>query len=153
MRSIAKKIFMIGYLAIWCSTCFAQNTAEPIANPAPAVTVSETKSATTERAPSPPVGTSSRVNWLSSLEFALSAAVLVFGLILFVAEFLIIKQTSFSPDQSTKLVALTLIIVATLFIITAGFHSEQIAPAMGLFGTVAGYLLGRTQNSGTDDKS
>jgi hypothetical protein len=39
--------------------------------------------------------------------------------------------------------AVTLIIVGTLFAITAGFDSNQIAPAMGLFGTIAGYLLGK----------
>ena len=37
----------------------------------------------------------------------------------------------------------TLILVGTLFAITAGFSAEDIGPALGLFGTVAGYLLGR----------
>lgn len=82
---------------------------------------------------------------MNSLEFSLSASVLVFGALLFIAELVVIRSAKYSPDQSTKLLAVTLIIVATLFIITAGFSSEQIAPAMGLFGTVAGYLLGRAQ--------
>jgi hypothetical protein len=106
-----------------------------------------------EKNAGPKIGTQSRFNWMSSYEFALSSIVLIFGALLFAAELAIIKFTRYSPDQSTKLVAVTLIIVATLFIITAGFSSEQIAPAMGLFGTVAGYLLGRSQNEVTIDKS
>jgi hypothetical protein len=41
----------------------------------------------------------------------------------------------------------TLIIIGTLFFITAGFDSTQIAPALGLFGTIAGYLLGKTRHA------
>jgi len=36
-----------------------------------------------------------------------------------------------------------LVIISTFFVITAGFGNEQIAPAIGLFGTDVGYLLGR----------
>ena len=49
--------------------------------------------------------------------------------------------------------AVTLIVVSSLFIITAGYSSEQIAPAMGLFGTIAGYLLGRYQETKGDEVS
>lgn len=98
----------------------------------------------------PRVGQSKRIDWLSSLEFSLSISVLVFGTLVFLAELFVIKAGLYPPNDSTKLLTVTLIIVATLFIITAGFSSEQIAPAMGLFGTVAGYLLGRTQSSTTE---
>ena len=43
-------------------------------------------------------------------------------------------------------ILITLIITATLFLITAGYDNNQIAPAIGLFGTVAGYLLGKSVN-------
>jgi len=32
-------------------------------------------------------------------------------------------------------------------LITAGYSNDQIAPAVGLLGTIAGYLLGRIQHS------
>ena len=54
-----------------------------------------------------------------------------------------VKFNTFQPEQTIRLLAVTLIVISTLFIITAGFDSEQIAPAMGLFGTIAGYILGR----------
>jgi len=36
-----------------------------------------------------------------------------------------------------------MIIVGSLILISSGYSSNQIGPAMGLFGTVAGYLIGR----------
>ena len=84
--------------------------------------------------------------WRSDSETFLSGIVLIFGVLLFIAELLVINAGKYNADQSTKLIAVTLIIVGTIFIITAGFSSNQIAPAMGLFGTVAGYLLGRSQH-------
>lgn len=91
----------------------------------------------------PKTGKSSSVGWLSSLELWLSLSVLCFGLITLAIEITVIKSGAFKPDDSIKLLAVTLIVISTLFIITAGFDSEQIAPAMGLFGTVAGYMLGK----------
>ena len=96
-----------------------------------------------EKMGSPKMGKSSEVIWLTSLEFWMSFSVLCFGIVILVIEGLMIKFNTFQPEQTIKLLAITLIVISTLFIITAGFDSEQIAPAMGLFGTIAGYILGR----------
>ena len=96
-----------------------------------------------EKKTAPKTGKSSPVGWFSSLELWLSLSVLCFGLITLAIEITVIKAGTFKPDDSIKLLAVTLIVISTLFIITAGFDSEQIAPAMGLFGTVAGYMLGK----------
>jgi hypothetical protein len=34
-----------------------------------------------------------------------------------------------------------LIIITSLFLVVAGYNNEQIAPVIGLLGTIAGYLL------------
>lgn len=96
-----------------------------------------------QKQPTPKAGVSTAVGWMSSLELWLSVSVLLFGLITLLIEISVIKSGDFKPDDSIKLLAVTLIVISTLFIITAGFDSEQIAPAMGLFGTVAGYMLGK----------
>jgi hypothetical protein len=49
-------------------------------------------------------------------------------------------------SQSLKYLSVSLIIVGSLFLVTAGYGNSQIAPIIGLLGTVAGYLLGRTQS-------
>ena len=104
-----------------------------------------------QKNPAPQTGKSSTVGWLSSFEFWMSFSVLSFGMLVFLVEIALVKLTKFQPEQTIKLLAVTLIVISTLFIITAGFDSEQIAPAMGLFGTIAGYMLGR--NSGKHEEA
>ncbi|CAB3744738.1 hypothetical protein LMG27174_07245 [Paraburkholderia rhynchosiae] len=43
--------------------------------------------------------------------------------------------------------SLTLVVVGILFSMTAGFDAQTVAPAIGLLGTIAGYLLGRKDDS------
>lgn len=80
---------------------------------------------------------------LSQYEFWLSAEVLIFGFAVLVAEFLLLRRAKVTAEEALRVCAVSLIIIGTLFAITAGFDSNQIAPAMGLFGTIAGYLLGK----------
>jgi hypothetical protein len=58
----------------------------------------------------------------------------------------VFPATSFLTQRETwagLAVALVLIVNGTLFLVTAGYNAEQITPALGLLGTVAGYMLGR----------
>jgi len=80
---------------------------------------------------------------LSQYEFWLSAEVLIFGFAVLVAEFLLLRRAKLTAEETLRVYAVSLIIIGTLFAITAGFDSNQIAPAMGLLGTIAGYLLGK----------
>lgn len=80
---------------------------------------------------------------LSSFEFWLSLEVLVFGAIVVGVEYVLLRSKRVRPEDTLRVYGVTLIIIGTLFAITAGFDGNQIAPALGLFGTIAGYLLGR----------
>jgi len=93
--------------------------------------------------PSSGAGAVKTKTFLSDFEFWLSAEILLFGLGVIVIEFLLLRKARVSAEEALRVYAVTLIIVGTLFAITAGFDSNQIAPAMGLFGTIAGYLLGK----------
>ena len=82
-------------------------------------------------------------------QVVLSLGVLVFGLCLSVAEVYMTKQgEGWDPQRSTQLLGITVIIVAGMFLITAGYSENQIASMMGLLGAIAGYLLGRTEGGG-----
>jgi glycerol uptake facilitator-like aquaporin len=48
------------------------------------------------------------------------------------------------PEDVTRPVIVIAVIFSTLILVTAGYSNDQIAPAFGLFGTIVGYLLGRT---------
>ena len=51
-----------------------------------------------------------------------------------------------------RIYVITIIVFGTLAIVAAGYSSEQVAPVMGLFGTIAGYILGRSERRDTPDE-
>ena len=48
------------------------------------------------------------------------------------------------PNMILRPFGTILIIVAAVFLVVAGYTEEQIAPVIGLLGTIAGYILGRS---------
>lgn len=88
-------------------------------------------------------------HFLSQPEFLLAVAVLVFGLTCLIFQFLLFYRRQSAEAELTKMTTVTLVVTGTLFVISAGFDNSQIAPAMGLFGTMIGYLLGRSEKSGS----
>ena len=80
----------------------------------------------------------------SNVEIALTIGILIFGTLLMGFEMLLVfKQPGWSTDATLKLLGLTLVVTAGLFLIVAGFDQIQIASMMGLLGSLAGYLLGK----------
>lgn len=75
----------------------------------------------------------------------LSVSVLLFGLLVCTLLTIAMKSKSAKLLESTftKLVGLTVVITAGVFLICAGYSQSQIATMMGLLGTIAGYLLGK----------
>ena len=82
---------------------------------------------------------------ISSMEFWMSAMVLLFGLLVFLFEYLVLTKNhvKITSYNILSIFSITLIVIGTMFLLTSAYSVRQIAPAMGLFGTIAGYLLGR----------
>jgi len=93
-----------------------------------------------------------REKGISSFEFGLDIIVLGFGILIIMLEIYLVKINKIEPENVVKFVTVTLIIIATLFLITAGYNNDQIAPAMGLLGTIAGYLLGKSNSPSPQNK-
>jgi len=92
---------------------------------------------------------------LGTRDFMLAIALLVFGLAVLLVQFLQLRNSAeLTADAVMRQTVVTLIVIGTLLMIALGLSSEQIAPALGLFGTIAGYLLGRpnqaAQQAGKD---
>lgn len=86
----------------------------------------------------------------SQQELYLSLGVLGFGILMAGLETVIIAKAQRGWDgAAVRVMGLTLVIVAGLFLITAGYSQDQIAPMIGLLGTVAGYLLGKGEGVGS----
>ena len=76
-------------------------------------------------------------------EIAFSCSVLVFGLALVGAVSFLAIRGKLSEASAFKLIGLTVVVTAAVFVIPAGFSQNQMTPLMGLLGAVAGYLLGK----------
>jgi|SRR5688572_13776807 hypothetical protein len=86
--------------------------------------------------------------WSVTDAMTISSAVLIFGLIaICITAWLLRRERNSLIILRT--VATTLIITFAVFLIVAGYSDQQIAPAMGLLGTIAGYLLGKDANAET----
>ncbi len=82
----------------------------------------------------------------STTEIYLSLAVLLFGLIILGLQIgIMFKVGKGWGSNSIRITGITLVIVSGLFLITAGYTQDQIAPMIGLLGTIAGYLLGKSE--------
>lgn len=80
--------------------------------------------------------------WDKQTVLTLSIAILIFGLFaLFIVTYLL-KTKPLSPILLPAF-ALPLIIISAIFLVVTGYSQEQIAPVIGLLGSIAGYLLGR----------
>ena len=81
-----------------------------------------------------------------------ASAIVVLSLFVIFASYFLRKNAGFSEEGVIRLVSLILIVSGTLFLVTLGYRAEQIAPALGILGTIAGYMLGRATKQDDDDK-
>jgi len=54
------------------------------------------------------------------------------------------KNPKLKAEEALRIFGVTVILIGALITTVAGYSSHDIAPVVGLFGTVAGYLLGRS---------
>ncbi|MBX9814320.1 MAG: hypothetical protein A4S12_07755 [Proteobacteria bacterium SG_bin5] len=87
-------------------------------------------------------------NYLTSREFIISVMVLAFGLLMAAAGIYMKRATEMESNDIIRFMALIIVVIGTLFLVASGYSAVDIAPALGLLGTIAGYLLGRSSKSG-----
>jgi hypothetical protein len=87
--------------------------------------------------------TRSKADWWSVTDaMTISSSVLIFGcVIILLATYLLHKGKN--ADDVLKLFGTLVTIISAVFLVVAGYTDTQIAPVIGLLGTIAGYLLGR----------
>jgi hypothetical protein len=90
--------------------------------------------------------------FLNNKEFWLGVIVLFLLFAILIIEALVIKNRNFTDEASIRLLIVTIVLIGSLFLFVSGYSDKQIAPAFGLFGTICGYLLGRS-NTATKEKN
>lgn len=88
---------------------------------------------------------------LTDKETLLAYSLLGFGLCVLMIQFIQLSRQAgkIRPNDIMLVYSVTLIIVGTMFLIVTGITGSQLAPALGLFGTMIGYLLGRNEKPGS----
>ena len=84
-------------------------------------------------------------NPIDQVSFWLAMLFLAFGVLVIVLQLLALSRVAhLTADDVVKNCALTLVVIASVVLLIAGYNSQQLGPVFGLFGTMIGYVLGRT---------
>lgn len=73
--------------------------------------------------------------------------VLLFGAAAIIAESWLIRNhiSIWTPTTITRLLGLTIVVVAGVFLVAGGYDLEKSAPVLTILGSIAGYLIGRSR--------
>ncbi|MFA0812350.1 hypothetical protein [Microbulbifer epialgicus] len=78
-----------------------------------------------------------------ALSFYSSISILAFGVIFVLIMACLINKGK-NPGDVLRACGTILIVISAIYLIVAGYSEDQIAPVIGLLGTIAGYILGKS---------
>ncbi len=79
----------------------------------------------------------------SVTEQGLTLIIFAFGLIA-LALFYFLLRSGHATPYLMRIYVIIILIFGTLLVVSSAYSTDQIAPVVGFFGTIAGYLLGRS---------
>lgn len=82
----------------------------------------------------------------------LSYVVVGFGVFVLLCITYLIQKNK-QPDILLRPFGTILIVIGAVFLIVAGYSEKQIAPVIGLLGTIAGYILGKESKEKSETDS
>jgi hypothetical protein len=84
-------------------------------------------------------------NPIANPQFWLTMVIIACGLVFVAGQIYFLKTLkTLSADDVIRNCSITIVVVVATILIVAGYNSQQTAQASGLFGTIIGYLLGRS---------
>jgi hypothetical protein len=90
---------------------------------------------------------------ISDTDYKTGLWILGFGGIVLLCEMFLVSFLKFDSDNAIKLITITLVITGLLFMTTLSLAGDAIAPAIGLLGTIVGYLMGKYQSQAEKQNS
>lgn len=85
-------------------------------------------------------------SFFSSAQTEFTLVIMAFGVMAFVI-FLLLARTERATPLFIRLYVVMVLVVGTLLVVSSSFSTQQIAPVVGFFGTLAGYLLGKGEKA------
>jgi hypothetical protein len=76
-------------------------------------------------------------------EIKLTIVIFVFGLLALGIYYFLLKSDRSTPD-ALRLYVIMILVFGTLLVVSSSYSTDQIAPVVGFFGTIAGYLVGKS---------
>jgi hypothetical protein len=83
-------------------------------------------------------------------ELRLTVIILFFGLVAIAVYYALLRHERATP-YALRIFVIIILIFGTLLVVSSAYSTDQIAPVVGFFGTIAGYLLGRTERNSHDE--
>jgi len=100
----------------------------------------------------PPQATQGQIQMMSGpslpISYWIPVFLIIFGCLIIWVQYKYLLTVKPNPDVSLPSFSLTLIITGTLVLVSTGMNEKILGTAVGLFGTIAGYVLGRATHSG-----
>jgi CHASE2 domain-containing sensor protein len=90
--------------------------------------------------------------WTQELVRFLAMSVLGFSCAAMLLATALLWRSSASPQYILKIFGLITILGFSALLLVVGYNNEQLTPIIGLFGAIAGYLLGKDTKAHPDDK-
>ena len=87
--------------------------------------------------------------WSPQLVQFLVIALLGFACIGLIMATALLWRSSAPPQHVLKIFGLIIILTFSALLLVVGYNNEQLTPIVGLFGAIAGYLLGKDSKAGT----
>lgn len=81
--------------------------------------------------------------WSETSVRYLSQSILVFTFLTLLLASLLLWRKNSPPQQIVKVFGLLVILGLSSLLLVVGYSNEQLTPIVGLFGAIAGYLLGK----------
>jgi len=81
--------------------------------------------------------------WSQALVIKLAIAIIGLSTVIFLLVAVLMWRNNSEPQHILRIFGILTIITFSALLMVVGYSNEQLTPIIGLFGAVAGYLLGR----------
>lgn len=93
------------------------------------------------------------LQFITTREFIAVIAILIFGFLMALLSSFMFRINGLDAKYVVEIISLVLIVSGVLLLVSLGYTSEQIAPSIGLLGTIAGYMLGKSKTGDNQPSS